>query len=68
MSIYSYICLRDSLIFRDKKEKKKLLSKELNLNEKDILEIIVAENCIYVETKSEIIKIFSHGILREVKA
>ena len=68
MSIYSYLVLRDNIIFRGREEAKKSIAENLNISEEEIQEIIVAENCVYVETKKEVIKIFPHGILREVKA
>ena len=67
MSIYSYLILRDSIIFRGREEAKKSIAEYLNISEEEIQEIIVAENCVYVETEKEVIKIFSNGILREVK-
>ena len=67
MKPFRYFFIREGIIFRDKKEKIKLLAKELNIAENEIKEIIVASNCIYLETKREIIRIFPDSILREVK-
>ena len=66
MKPFRYFRIREEIIFRNREEKRKLLAKELNLKE-EILEVIVASNCIYIETNSEIIRIFPDAILHEAK-
>ena len=65
---FRYFRIREEIIFRNKEEKRKILAKELNLKEEEISEVIVASNCIYIETYSEIIRIFPDSIIREVKS
>ena len=67
MKPFRYFRIREEIIFRDREEKRELLAKELNMKKEEILEVIVASNCIYIETNSEIIRIFPDAILHEAK-